>query len=123
MTAIKSTTCCGLVEFENISHSRNPEEILRSVGRDFNLKSSMFSTWRAPLAIFTGVTKRVVPDHASGRTDNYGQEFADYIIKNGLGSVVESHEVRNHWNLIKVWVWEIDNNALECWFDEREVKE
>ncbi|HVI40763.1 MAG TPA: hypothetical protein VM577_08895 [Anaerovoracaceae bacterium] len=59
-----------------------------------------------PYVLFTGVTKRLIPDHASRRTDDYGETFAKYLEANGLGTVTRSEE-RANWtgNTLKVWIW------------------
>ena len=69
-----------------------------------------------PFIIFTGVVERMVKDHVSDRTDDYGQALADFIITNNLGTVTASEARRNRGiNVIRVWVWEPNYEALNQW--------
>ncbi|HVI39910.1 MAG TPA: hypothetical protein VM577_04550 [Anaerovoracaceae bacterium] len=112
MIELHSTHCCGLMEINNLSHANGPEDALKSLADTlrtgykhpygFNGKYN----FPVPYVLFTGVTKRVIKDHASGRVDNYGEVFAKYLEANGLGTVTRSEE-RANWtgNTLKVWIW------------------
>ena len=65
--------------------------------------------------VFTGVTS-----HDSV----YGQRLADYILKNKLGTIVTSVSKRNpnSGNMIQIWTWGVDKEALIKWWHKREAR-
>lgn len=101
MIDLVETSCCAMKEIDNLSHAKTPEAALAGIRHDLH--------WDRPaFVIFTGVVKRRVADHASGRKDNYGKAFADYLTKNKFGTVYRGvRPVRNHHtdNHVKVWIW------------------
>jgi len=110
---IRMTSCCGLLELANISNLKTPEEVLRAVAVAPN-----FTIKRRPFVIFTGVVgERVINDHISNRTDDYGKALADYIEANGLGEVVTTLPPRKNWsgNQLKVWLWMPDHDKVREW--------
>lgn len=112
---LRDPSCCGARVLNNLSHPLTAEEafveFIRQCGRvDASGKPYL------PFAIvtFSGVTLRFQKDHASGRMDDYGSAFANYIANNKLGSVVASDEVKNpaSSNHIRVWVWTMDRDTV-----------
>lgn len=78
--------------------------------------TTQYSRFR--FAIFTeAVAPNELKDTRPGRT--YGRRFAKLIEQEKLGSLVstEKHELNpNSENLVKVWVWGIDHDALKAWY-------
>lgn len=108
MTRLLSTRCCALGEIDYLSHSNTPEEAFCAI-------RSNLIFGKPAMVIFTGVVERRVADHASGRKDNYGKAFADYLTKNRLGTVYRGiRPVRNYHtgNKVKVWVWIPNHSAV-----------
>ena len=99
-----SEMCCGVHQIMDLGHSKTPEIALRYIKGQLRL----------PFVVFSGVTKRIHPDHSSSRMDNYGQAFASFLKKKKLGRVTSSlsRVNPNSNNTIKVWVWEPDYKAL-----------
>ena len=69
---------------------------------------------RFPAAFFTftGVS----------RTNSaYGERFAEFIEKEGLGTVTASERAKNpnSGNYIRIWTWKIDHPALTKWWAKR----
>ena len=107
---VRSTGCCGLLELVDISTEQDSTDVLVGFCQD-----PSFYSFR-PFIIFTGVVERMVKDHVSDRTDDYGQALADFIITNNLGTVTASEARRNRGiNVIRVWVWEPNYEALNQW--------
>ena len=100
-----------MAEIVNLSHSATPKEAIRSIGRRLSI------SWGA--ALFTGVTVRRTPDHASGRKDNYGKAFAAYITKHRLGKVMRGAHFVNGpgGNTVGAWVWQVNKKALKAHMD------
>lgn len=121
MIELHVTHCCGVGEIDNLSTERTPLDAMKALypqlitglkplGREY------YGPKRVGAVFFTGVTKRRIGDHASYRMDDYGQAFDDFIVTNGLGSVVASHQF-DGWttNTLRLWVWTIDYTALKAW--------
>jgi hypothetical protein len=115
MVTVYSTRSCAIGELDGISTVNGPEDILKSIAPAIRLgvRDQIGNPHQVPFLTFSGVVERACRDHASGRLDNYGQAFADYILDNQLGSVVASVAGRN-WtgNLIQVWVWTVNYDNL-----------
>ena len=113
---IYRTRCCGLLELSGLCEFTTARGAMQSIAWAFNRQHLD----RVPFIMFTGVVTNNEKDnqqinHAgSRRVDNYGQAFADYIVKNGLGSVTSSSTKRN-WsgNDIRVWIWELNWDRVE----------
>lgn len=112
MIKIYHTTCCGVEQIDGISDPDTPEAALR--GLQWNLLNLYDQGFVVPFITFTGVVELApklddaVLGHArSGRKDNYGEAFATYLKKSGLGNVVSSSP-RKSWsgNVLKIWIWE-----------------
>lgn len=110
MITLNPTKCCGMLEINDLSTTNSPLEALRAISARLLAGYDHLGTPKpVPYVIFTGVTQRVVRDHASGRVDNYGEDFAVFLEANGLGPVTRS-EARRNWtaNTIMVWIWHPD---------------
>ena len=125
MITLNQTRCCGVGEIDNLSKVTTPEEALKALYPALKrgltpLGRPGFGCHKCPLITFTGVIGRAEADHASGRSDDYGQALANYINDHGLGKVVKSAEVKN-WtsNSIRLWVWAPDYQALDKWMKDQ----
>lgn len=130
-TKLFGTCCCGVGELNNISHSRNPAEILLRVSRDLrdgfqDPKEPVFQAHPRPFIMFTGVVGPVNNlSHArTSRHDDYGQTFANYIQAKGLGEITVTEPGQN-WtgNYLKVWLWRVDYNKLIPYLDQLEEED
>lgn len=121
MIYLTTTKCCGLDEIDNLSHSNTPFDALMNLRPEF-IEGARWTLYPRPFVMFTGVVDRVVNDHASGRLDNYGQAFADFIVEQGLGQVVASPaRVSHSRNTLQVWIWSVDYVALKSWYQVNKV--
>lgn len=111
---LRQTGCCGMKEIDNLSHVALPADALRDIALPLHITKTTY-------AIFSGVTKRTAPDHASSRMDDYGRSFADYLLSMGLGNVIQTNEALNlrSGNHLRVWVWQIDRDALHRWMIDK----
>jgi hypothetical protein len=124
MISLNGTKCCGVLEIDDLSTCSTPEKALIGIAQALRTgythrwgfvdeSGDMKYNFPVPFVTFTGVVKRKINDHASGRKDNYGQAFADYLESNELGLVLDSYE-RKNWtgNTIKLWIWHPDYDKL-----------
>ncbi len=105
---VVSPMCCGVWEINNLGQAKLPEDVLKTLGARLN-------NAKYPFVLFSGVVERKREDHTlTGRADNYGRIFSQYIRKNKLGTVRASEKFLNPrtTNLIRVWVWEPDYKTL-----------
>ena len=122
MTTLSPTKCCGMLEIDNLAHSKTPEEALIALktGLEEGYTDHRYGThhYPVPFVIFTTVTKRKVGDHSSRRLDDYGQAFASFIQEHNLGKIFSSEE-RKNWtaNTLKVWIWQPDYENLRAYFE------
>lgn len=118
MITLSGTKCCGVGELNELGSMKTPEEAMRGIEKGLRDGFSWFgSAHLRPFIMFTGVTKRVVEDHSSGRVDDYGQSFADFLEKGGMGKVIASEE-RVNWtkNPLKVWIWHPEYKMVWAWY-------
>lgn len=114
MFEVWKTTNCAMFELNNISHLEKPADIIQRTVETFQINGQ-----RPPFINFSGVVE--VHEKAAefmhtrtGRTDNYGQALADFIVENKLGEVVASPGRVNPLssNVVKIWIWSPDWTAL-----------
>ena len=122
MTKLQTTSCCGMIEIVNLSHSTLPKDALVTLqaGLTYGIALGPDDPRRRPpgFVLFTGVVDRTMPDHASSRLDNYGKKFADFIEANGLGDVISTQPVVNSFtgNKVVAWIWTVDHARLRNWY-------
>ena len=138
MLQIRSTSCCGMREIEDIGGSgKTAAEALRefctnlpalydygkrSPGGEFKLTGREISF---SLVVFTGVVKRNRGDSSSEREDNYGEAFADLLAAEKLGVVLPSAAGvnPNTGNTIQAWVWTVDRDELVAYAQHIDAEE
>lgn len=102
--------CCGIKEMAGISEHRTPDQALRvflqlnydQLGHQEQLTGAFF--------IFS----------QAGSRSHYGDKLAAYIEEHKLGEVVVVGRKRNpnSGNMVKMFVWMPDVNALKAWAKE-----
>lgn len=120
MITLHGTNCCGMGEIADLSTAKTPLEALHSLEVPLRKGYDHFGSAKLrPFIVFTAVTTRVLRDHASGRGDDYGQSFADFLEKNGLGPVVKSHE-RPNWtkNGLTIFIWHPEYDKVWKYLEE-----
>ena len=104
----------------NLRVDKTAEQTLREFfaavprGVDYNDGVRQKPILNFALVVFTGVVVRRRSDQFSNRGDNYGQAFADLIVKEGLGDVTAgpTAENPNTSNTVRAWIWRLDINAV-----------
>jgi hypothetical protein len=93
--------CCGVREIDGLSLHREPEDALKGVA----LSAAYDHKWRH--AIFT----------QAGKGKRYGVQFAAYITKHKLGTVVASPTKvnPNSGNPLKAFIWTVNWPAFRKW--------
>lgn len=122
--------CCGVMEIHGLDCYTyvGPAKALLAL-KDQILDGNQYHK-KVPFILFTGITKQGVasvsttptPSYAVAYKD-YGQEFADFLLENKLGTILASEEKEN-WtlNVIRIWIWSPDYNTLLAWFAAREAE-
>ena len=102
------TKNCGVMEIDYLGQTRGPLDALTQVVDILKKLEGSIAHHRPVLITFTGITQRWSEghDHGDARYHDYGQEFSDFLMVNGLGTVTASQEVIN-WtrNSIRLWCW------------------
>lgn len=119
------TQCCGMRELDNVTGTRGNDRSAEAALEDFFKSIPKFTDYsfspprvrpqlNFALVTFTGVVRRRRADQFSDRQDDYGQAFADLIVKEGLGDVVAGPEAENPntTNIIRCWIWRINKDAV-----------
>lgn len=103
MPSINNTSCCGLDEIANIYDELPIESLLRACEEDMD----------TPFYFFTGTP-----------SEKGVEALKEYIIKNKLGSVLETKRRvnPNSGNRLKVYVWEVNRRSLAKWYKTNKVK-
>ena len=119
---IKLTKCCGLIEVHGVSDYDNPRAAMQRIASEIlafgcagtcyeaNKRRYIFSYLR-PFVLFTGVVRTEYEKYPK-----YSQELADYILDNGLGTLIKTEDGTN-WtkNVLKVYVWKPNYPNLMQW--------
>lgn len=105
---IAQTSCCGLREIENLSDYNHTKEAMQAFCKKF-LNTDLYGGYTSDkyaFVLFTGVIE-----------ERYGQRFARFITATKLGKVTGSRARinPNSENVIKVWIWELNKQALIRW--------
>ena len=122
---INPTLCCGIKELADISGLPTSEEVIKQTALVMAQHSDRYEHPPAFL-FFDGVVgdrKRVYhSNYHADRSDNYGQDLADYIKANDLGVVTETPLAQNYnGNMLRMWVWAPKWEALKAvWEATRE---
>lgn len=120
---VRETGCCGVLELVDISTIIKPEDVVKKTLEEMVHLTRTFSR-RKPFIYFTSVVKRAIEDHASDRKDDYGLALAAHIEEHQLGEVVSTLPERANFsgNVIKMWLWVPDYDALAVLWADRERK-
>lgn len=108
--------CCGVVELAEISTLPNPETVVKAMIEELRKEYPDKVVQRRSFVYFTGVVgkrKKVFNPRFHADTDrDYGQELADFITKEGLGTLTVTPPSRNtSGNMLRMWVWAPDWDA------------
>ena len=104
MARISNMTCCGVKEIDELHINTTAFTAMKNIASDI--------LNRCAFVIFTGVVAIDIM--------RYGENFATYITKNGLGEVMVSptRVNPNSLNRLAVWTWIVDHKALGAWIRE-----
>lgn len=111
MLDFQSTSCCGVDEIVDLGSRNTTRGAMLDVCNNYirrEWNNSFVDDFPAFLS-FTGVMKY-----------GYGQEFANFIRKNKLGTVRESvaRVNPNSGNRIKMWIWAVNRTAMRKWYKD-----
>ncbi len=116
-TSLNKTCCCGVREIDMLSKSVTPFDAMKQIARDI-----ITTVEKGPFITFTGTV--ITPNHCHGakRDNNYGQDFADYIEANGLGTVIAiPPQVSWTRNTVGLWVWTVNYDGVRAWIKKLEA--
>lgn len=120
MLTVHGTRNCGVFEIDGLSTMANSRDaFIEAMVRILQVPVDF------PFVTFTGVTEFANTDeswkHVGSRLrkDDYGEDFAKFILDNGVGTIVRSG-ARENWsdNKIQLWIWLIDRPAAYALFDK-----
>lgn len=110
--------CCGIREIAMIQTYRKAEDALKQFLENTALREASYPGEpelhrrqdRFRYAIFSQASRRVV-------NSGYGFNFAELIEKENLGSLssTDFHRNPNSRNMVKVWIWTIDWDAVNAY--------
>lgn len=107
---VKRLECCGIIEINGIGRGGAPNDLLIKA-----LNTAYFTPilhkcgWVVFSQAWRGGTVSLHP---------YGVTFKDYLEANKLGTVIqlESTLNKNSGNMIDVFLWRVDHEALQKWY-------
>jgi hypothetical protein len=102
--------CCGIKELIGISGHRSGGALLRAI-----LEVAQESSYEDDDTPWSGNFRYAIFSQASN--GKYGKKFAVFIREHNLGEVIETgtHINPNSGNLLKMWVWTVDHDAVRNW--------
>lgn len=108
-TVVHKTHCCAVLEIDYLSISKTPLEAMKM------LSPYIGNAGTPAFLMFTGVVgeREFRCSHDGSKPTDYGPNFANFIVENGLG-VVTTTEPRRNWtrNMVQVWIWSVDHTAF-----------
>lgn len=112
--------CCGIRELTSLSQfNKNPQKAFRGfanvVYRPVGTRT--YGAYRFRYAVFSEANP------PRSKSNSYGRDFAAFIIKHGLGEVVETGRNRNpnSSNDVQVWIWTVDHDACRALAEEMKI--
>lgn len=121
---VTSTGCCAVRELRDISSLPTSEAVICQAVNGL----AEYMT-KPPFIMFTGVIgERRTSDHATmegGRRDDYSTDLATYITDHGLGIIIDTIPPQTGLtgNLVKVWMWLPNYDALRQFTANRKEEE
>lgn len=119
MLTVHGTRNCGVFEIDGLSTMKTSREAFMEAMIRILMIPVDF-----PFVTFTGVTEFANTEeswkHVGSRLrkDDYGEDFAKFILNHKVGEIVRSG-ARENWsnNKIQLWVWLIDRPASYALYD------
>lgn len=98
---LQNTSCCGLIEFEDICLSDPEESVL------LYCEGTLDEGYYVPFVLFTDI-----------KPYKHAKKLIAYIKKHGLGSIVKTATKKNpnSKHRLKVYVWTVDQRAIKKWY-------
>ena len=108
-TDLRPMACCGVKEITQLTYQQDPTYRVPFVDLLRKLRSEGLGN-NCGAVVFT----QARPD-----CYNYGNKFADAIVKHKLGTVVEAPAFTNpnSRNIVNAWIWVINKPALTAFLD------
>ena len=105
-----SNGCCGVREIIGISEGDDVSEQVKDIIEDLDSRD-------IPLLIFTATVVE------GGDEVSYGQDLADYIKENKLGSVVKSRSKLNpsSGNWIRAYIWSVNGKGVRAYAKKHDI--
>lgn len=108
---VRRLTCCGVFEISELCFHKSPREAMTAfvqvvLGPSHGI---LYNPSRFAYVMFTAAGKE--------KPLVYGEKFKAYIVKEGLGTVVETgvNLNPNSNNQLKVFLWTVNHPALAAW--------
>lgn len=108
---VNRLSCCGIVEINGIAiYGDDPKRLLAALAMNPNTPIINRCGW----VLFSQAWVQCGPPKT------YGIKFKEFLESSKLGMVVqlESTLNRNSGNMIDVFLWKVDHEALQKWYDE-----
>lgn len=131
MAVLTRTGNCGIAEIKRLSGHRTPLHALQSlkesllIGVTWPLVDGARKDFYFPFITFTAVVIDYSRKAMAKPPLTYGQDFAEFIAANDLGSTITMPDQKN-WtgNTIQIWVWQPNyDNVFALLAKEAEAKE
>ena len=111
-------SCCGVREIYGVNEHRTGLAVLRRFAAHIYDPEKPYVVYsgnaRFRFAFFTQASR---PGHTPPAT--YGERLAACIRRSNVGNVIETEEAinPNSGNNLKMWVWQVDHDALKAWWE------
>jgi hypothetical protein len=132
---ISQTSCCAVDDIDGLHEMKGkPEKTITGICdnyRNYDRESAKDPSFIFPaFLVFTQVCPTKKPNRSSNDGNltvygTYGDELSQYISKQKLGKVIESHRKLNpnSGNTVKVFLWQLSRGALNKWAKAHGVEE
>lgn len=114
--------CCAYQEIANLSaHTSGREAMIEFCRLNWGTGKTNYHGLQAKGATLYSFYLFSAPIGGNWGREGYGKEFADFILENKLGQIIETPALTNfafhadHKN--QVWVWMPEHNAVAAWWE------
>lgn len=121
---LRDLSCCGMREITGLEFEGMGKEAMEAFVKAAFPRERTYNYGKHKYEYIARLTfSHVVFSEARDGAGSYGERFAAYITRNGLGDVIASQRRvnPNSGNQLKCWIWTLNKAALKTWAEKNKV--
>ena len=116
---LRGVSCCGVREINGVSEHRTGPAVLRQFAAYIYGASDYMRPYAGSARFRFAFFTQAYRPSGIRPTTGYGERLAACIRHLNVGNVIETEEAinPNSGNNLKMWVWQVDHDALKAWWE------